>query len=122
MPDSWDNVVLKLFLYRNLFYATLMATAFERNREEFVHDGTGRVVVDETTGHHEHVGIVVLTDELADFRAPANSGTNALMLVERHGNTLSATTDGNAWINLAAFNAFSQCVTKVRIVNGGITP
>lgn len=55
-----------LFLYRNLFYAALMATAFEGNREELVHDGTGRVVVDETTGHHEHVGIVVLTNQLAN--------------------------------------------------------
>ena len=122
MPDSWNNVVLKLFLYRDLFYATLMATAFKRYCEELVHDGTGCVVVDETTWHHEHIGIVVLTDKLSDFRAPANSRTNALMLVERHGNTLSTTTDGNAGINLAAFNTFSQCVAKIGIVDGGITP
>ena len=81
-----------------------MATALEGNREEFVHDGTGGVVVDETTGQHEHVGIVVLTNQLANLRIPANTGTNALVLVECHGDTLATAADGNARINLATLN------------------
>ena len=73
-----------LFLYRNLFYAALMATALEGNCEKLVHDGTCRVVVDKTTWHHEHVGIIVLTNQLTNFRVPAYTGANALVLIKRH--------------------------------------
>lgn len=111
-----------LFLYRNLFYAALMATAFEGNREELVHDGTGRVVVDETTGHHEHVGIVVLTNQLSDLGIPAYTGANALVLVKRHGDALTTAADGNARINFTALDTLGQGMSVVGIVNGGIAP
>lgn len=111
-----------LFLYRNLFYAALMATAFEGNREELVHDGTGRVVVDETTGHHEHIGIVVLTNQLANLGIPAYTGANALVLVKRHGDALTTAADGNAGINLTALDTLGQGMSVVGIVHGGIAP
>ena len=61
-----------------------MATTFERDREELVHYLASRVVIDEATRHYEHIGIVVLTNELPYLRVPAYSGSNALMLVESH--------------------------------------
>ena len=112
----------ELFLHGNLIDAALMTTALEGNCEELVHDGTGSVVIDETTGHHEHVGIIVLTNQLANLRIPAHTGTNALVLVECHGDTLATATDGNTRINLATLNTLGQGMTIVGIVNRSIAP
>ena len=111
-----------LFLYRNLFNAALMATAFEGNREELVHDGTGRVVVDETTGHHEHIRIIVLTNQLANLGIPAYTGANALVLIKRHGDALTTAADGNAGIDFTALDTLGQGMAVVGIVHGGIAP
>ena len=66
-----------------------MATAFEGGCEELIHDLACHVVVDETTGHHKHVGIVVLTDEVGDLGNPAQSGAHLLVLVQRHADTFA---------------------------------
>ena len=60
-----------------------MPSAFEGGGKELVHNLTGHIVVDETSGHHEHIGIVVLTDQMGYLRNPAQSGTHLLVLVER---------------------------------------
>ena len=81
-----------------------MATAFEGCGKELVHDLTGHVVVDESAWHHEHVGIVVLADEMGNLWDPAQTGTYLLVLVQRDGDTLARATDGNTGINLTAFD------------------
>ena len=61
-----------------------MTTALEGGVQILVHDLAGHVVVDETTGHYKYVGIIVLTDKVSNLRYPAESGADALMLVESH--------------------------------------
>ena len=63
-PASWRDFFYCLLLNGDFIYALLMATAFEGCSKELVHNLTSHVVVDETTRHHEHVSIVVLTDEI----------------------------------------------------------
>ena len=57
-----------------------MATTFKLGGEVLVHDGTGCILVDETSGHYQHIGIVVLTDQVSDLRNPAETGADALCL------------------------------------------
>ena len=106
-----------LLLNGDFIYALLMATAFEGGCEELIHDLTSHVVVNETTRHHEHVGIVVLTDQMCNLWNPTQTGTHLLVLVERHGDTLARTADGYAGIYLTALDALSKCMTEVGIVD-----
>ena len=111
-----------LSLNRNLIHALLMATAFEGCSKELVHNLTSHIVVDETTGHYQNVGIVVLTDEMCNLRNPAQTGTNLLVLVQGDRDTLARATDGNARINLTTLDTLSQSVAKVRIIDTCIAP
>ena len=66
-----------------------MASTLEGSGEELVHNLAGHIVVDESAGHDEHVGIVVLTDEVGYLRHPAQARPDRLMLVERHHDALA---------------------------------
>ena len=92
-----------------------MAATFELGGEVLIHDGTGGILVDETAWHHEHIGIVVLTDEMGNLGNPAQTGTDRLVLVERHVDALTRTADSDAGEYLALFDALSQCVTEVGV-------
>ena len=99
-----------------LLNTALMATAFETGLEELVHDGLRCLVIDETAGHDQHVGIVVLTTEMGYLWNPSQSCTHSLVLVERDGDTFTTTTDSNAGIDLAALYTFGQRMTEIGIV------
>ena len=99
-----------------------MTATFEGCGEELIHNLLGSLVVDEASGHDEHVGIVVLADEMCNLGYPAQAGTYLLVLVQRDADALAAATNGNAGINLATLDTFGQCVTKVRLIDRGITP
>ena len=61
-----------------------MATALKGGVQILVHDLAGHVVVYETAGHYKNVGVIVLTDKVSNLGDPAESGADALMLVEGH--------------------------------------
>ena len=93
-----------------------MASTLELGGEVLVHDGAGSLLRDETAWHHQHIGIIVLTDEMGNLRNPAETCADALMLVERHVDALTRTTDGDTREHLALLDALSQCMTEVAIV------
>ena len=95
-----------------------MAAAFELGGEVLVHNGTSGIFIDEASGHHQHVSIVVLTDEVGNLRNPAKTGTDTLVLVKRHVDALTRAADGDTREYLASFDATSQCVTEVGVVAG----
>ena len=95
-----------------------MAATFELGGEVLIHDGTGGILVDETAWHHEHIGIVVLTDEMGNLGDPAQTGTDRLVLVERHVDALARAADGNTGIDLSLLDAFSQGMAEVGVVAG----
>jgi hypothetical protein len=99
-----------------------MAAALEGSSEELVHNLTGHIVVDESTWHHEYVGIVVLTDEMSNLRDPTQTGTYLLVLVEGDGDTFTRTADSDTGINLTTLDALSQSVTEVGIIDRGVAP
>ena len=103
-------------LHRNLVDALLMAPALELGGEVFVHNFASHSLVNEAPRHYEHVGVVVLSNQMGNLWNPAKSGTNALMLVQRHVDSLAAAADGYARKNLASFNATRQGMTEVAIV------
>ena len=76
-----------------------MASALKLGGEVLVHNLTSHLLVDKATRHHQHVGIVVLTDEVGNLRNPAEASADALMLVQRHVDALAASADGNAGIH-----------------------
>ena len=81
-------IVLTLFP-GNGFDALLMATSSKLCVEEFVETLAAYVFADETTGEDNHVGVVVLTDEVGNLWLPNKTGTDALMLVEGHGDAFA---------------------------------
>lgn len=96
--------------------ASLMATALEGGVQVLVHNLAGHVGVDETAGHNQDVGIVVLTDKVSYLGDPAQSGADALMLVQGHGDSLSAAAHGYALLYLTVLYAAGQCVAVVGVV------
>ena len=110
-------IVLTLFA-GNGFDALLMATSCKFGAEEFVETLAAYVFADETTGEDNHVGVVVLTDEVGNLWLPNKTGTDALMLVEGHGDAFARTAHGDAWIYFAFLDAFSQSMAVGGIVAG----
>ena len=90
--------------------ALLMATSCKLSVEEFVETLTAYVFADESAREDNDVGVVVLTDEVGNLWLPNKTGTDALMLVEGHGDAFARTAHGDAWIYFAFLDAFSQCV------------
>ena len=93
-----------------------MPATLKRSVEKLVHYLTCSLVVDETSGHDQNVGIVVLTCEVSNLWSPAESGTYALVLVESHGYALSRATHGYARIYLAVFYTLSQSMAISSII------
>ena len=112
----------KKLLARDFISTLLRAAAFEGGCEELIHDLAGHVIVDETTGHYQYVGIVVLTDEMSDLRNPAQTGTHLLVLVQGDADTLTTTADGDTGIDLTALDTLSEGMTEVGVVYRGVTP
>ena len=112
-PLSFSFTIIS---YWYLVDTLLMATTFKLGGEVLVHNLASHLLIDEATRHHQHVSIVVLTNQVSNLRNPAQSGADALMLVQRHVDALAAATDGNAGEHLASLDAASQCVTEVRVV------
>ena len=97
-----------------------MAAAFELGGEVLVHNLTGCLFGDEASGHDQHVGIVVLTDEMGNLGNPSQTGTDRLMLVERHADALAGAADGNAGIDRAVLDGLAQGMTEVAVVTAGL--
>ena len=93
-----------------------MSSAFEGGVEKCFDAASGFVGMNETTGHDEHVGVVVLTGESGYFFHPYESGTNALVLVQSHGDAFAAAADGNAAFYLALFDSLCQSMTEVGVI------
>ena len=105
-------------LNRNLVYTLLVATTLELGGEVLIHDLAGHVLIDEAARHHQHVSIIVLADEMGNLRNPAETGSDRLMLVERHVDTFARSADGYARENFAILNTTGQCMAEVAIVAG----
>ena len=90
-----------------------MAAAFEFGGEELVHDFVGHVFIDEAAGHHEHIGVVVLADEMGNFGNPAEAGSNGLVLVERHVDAFARTADSDAGEDFTFLDTASEGMTEV---------
>ena len=102
----------------DVFNALLMTTSSKLCVEEFVEALAAYVFADETTGEDNHVGVVVLANEVSNLGLPNKTGTDALVLVEGHGDAFARTAHGDARIYFAFLDAFSQCVAIGGIVTG----
>ena len=94
----------------DVFNALLMTTSSKLCVEEFVETLAAYVFADETTGEDNHVGVVVLANEVSNLWLPNKTGTDALVLVEGHRDAFARTAHGDARIYFAFLDAFSQCV------------
>ena len=74
------------------------------------------MVGNETSGHNQYVGIIVLAGQLCDVCIPAEGGTDALVLVEGHADAVAATADSDTGIALTALYGFGQGVGYIGIV------
>lgn len=121
----WHNLMCRrgrgVMLQRYLSYPALVASALESGLEKFVKDGFGSLVVNETAGQNEHIGIVMLADEVGYLGYPRQSGTYSLMLVERHADAFAASADANAGIYFAAFDPFGQRMAEIGVVTAKVT-
>ena len=97
--------------------ATLVATSLEVGLKECLHYLNGLLIADEATRHSKHVGIVVHACKACNLRNPAECRANALVLVERHVDSLSAAANSYARIALAALHGKGAGVGKVGIVS-----
>ena len=100
----------------DVFNALLMTTSSKLGVEEFVEALAAYVLGDESAREDNHVGVVVLADEVGNLGLPNKTGTDALVLVEGHGDAFARTAHGDAWIYFAFLDAFSQSVAIGGIV------
>ena len=95
-------------MYVYLLHSPLMAAALKRRGEERIHDFLRRLVVYKPPRHHQHVGVVVLTDEVGYLWHPRKSCPHATVSVEGHAHALTASAYTYARVHLAAGYALSK--------------
>ena len=105
----------------HLVDAELVTSSLEWSVQVLVDDGGSFLVCDEAAWEYKSVGIVVLTDEVSNLHLPSQAGANAVVLVQRHCHTFTATADADTGAYDTGFDVFSEWVGKVRIVAGHIT-
>ena len=93
-----------------------MAASLEVGGEEGFQDFRSGLGIDEAAGHDDDVGVVVLAGQAGDFGYPAEGGADAVVVVERHVDAVSAAADGDAGVALAAFYGGGKGVGVVGIV------
>ena len=88
-------------------YSPLVSAAFKLGGKELVHYLRRHLRVDKAAWHNKHIGIVMLTNKVGNLGNPAKTSTDALVLVKRHVDTFTTTTNGNARINLTFLDTLS---------------
>ena len=73
-------------------------------------------MVNESSRHYQNIGVIVLTGEVRYFCIPAECGTNSLMFVQRHIDSVSTAADCNTGITFARFYCDSQRMSIIRII------
>ena len=63
------------------------------------------------------IGIVMLPDELGDFSLPAKSGTDMLVFVSRHADSIGGTAKQDAETRSSVFDTFSYRMSVIRIID-----
>ena len=71
-------------------------------------------------GKDEDVGVVVSPRKAGELGRPAKSGADALMLVERHGDAVAATTHSNSRINLAGLYGKRAWMSEIGVIAAGV--
>ena len=100
----------------NFVDATLVTSSLIRSCQEGLNHGDGLLVGNKAAWHSKDVGIVVLACETGYRKAPTQSRTDALVLVESDVDALTAATHGDAGIALALLDSQSARMGKVGIV------
>ena len=106
----------RLLLHGNLGDAAAMTTSLEVGFKKSLHNLDCLLIANEATGHCEHVGIIVHTRKACNFGNPAECRANALVLIERHIDTLTTATDAYTGIALTALHGKGARMGKVGIV------
>ena len=112
-----DKVLCRKLFYGDFIHAILVTATLEIGIEEGGNDSTSRVGRDKSSGHHTHIGIVVLTCQGGNLLNPAQRRAYALVLVERNIYTITATTHSYTGIALPRFHSHSKGVGIVGIVS-----
>ena len=101
---------------RDFVNATLMTPTFEIGLEERTHDIQCFRCGDESGREREYVRVVMLTCELSQLGVPAECGTDALVLVGSHRDTVTGGADDDTELELALLDSVSEGVSVIRIV------
>ena len=106
----------ELLFYGNLVNAALMSSTFKVSTKEFVKHFLCYFVSNISTRHNEYIGIVVSTCQIGYFRNPTQCSPNSLMFIQRYGNAVSGSADGNTGITFSCLNSQSHRMGKIRII------
>lgn len=93
-----------------------MASTVEGRGQESVDNLNSNLRVDESCGEYQNVGVVVCAGQASEFRCPAYSCADALVLVESHGYAVAASAHCDSRIALAALHGLSAWMGKVGVV------
>ena len=94
-----------------------MAAAFEFFVKPCISDFDYCFKRDESSRHHENVGVVVLFDEPADLYIPAEPCADTLMLVEGHLHAVSCTAECDSKVYISVLYRDCQRVSDIRIIH-----
>ena len=93
-----------------------MSAAFEWGVEEGGYAFKGFLLADETAGHHEDVGVVVLAGEFGYLGLPAEGAAYAFVVVHGHIDAVTGAADGYAALVFACFDGGGEGVTEFGVV------
>lgn len=93
-----------------------MAAALESCIEENINTLQSDFRTNETCRKHKHVSVIMSTRQAGNLRLPAQSGTDALMLIQSHTDTIACATDSDSGINLSFLDRNSARMGKIGVI------
>ena len=101
----------------DFFDTTLMTAALEFGIEENVDHLKSQFGGDETRGHGDNIGVVVLTAKLGYFLVPAKGATNIRIFVDSHLNAIARAAYNYAALVGAIIDSRTHFVGEVGIID-----
>ena len=85
-----------------------MSSAFKCCIEESVDAFFCCRLIDETTGHHKNIRIIVLSRQFGNLGLPAECATDACMVIQRHINAVACTADCNTHLAFSLLDGVAE--------------
>src|SRR5659263_9110 len=107
---------ISVTLHRDLVYTALVPSTVKRRIQKSLNNNYGLCFIQKSSGQRTYIGIVMGSCKSSNLFIPAYGSPDLLMLVARHGDSVTRPAYGNAVFELAFLYGYCQRMCIIRII------